>query len=58
MSESKRNDERITINKGDENGKIFDEGVNRYHNILEAVIHIPDQRKKVTIDAAQLLNSK
>jgi len=45
---------RITINKAG----IFDEGENRYPNTVQAVIHIPDPRKKVTIDSAPLLRSK
>jgi hypothetical protein len=28
----------------------FDEGANRYSNVIETTIHIPDPRNKVTID--------
>jgi hypothetical protein len=35
---------RITVNP------IFDEGENRYPNVIEAIIHIPDPRNKVTIE--------
>lgn len=49
---------RITINKGNGSGPIFDEGENRYPNTAEVVIHVPDARKKVSIDSAPLLNSK
>ena len=37
---------RVTINAAG----TFDEGANRYTNALETSIHIPDPRKKVTID--------
>ena len=30
----------------------FDEGSNRYPNSVETLIHIPDPRKKVTIDTS------
>ena len=36
---------RVTINVG----KIFDEGKNRYPNVIYAQIHVPDPRKKVTV---------
>lgn len=36
---------RVTINLE----SIFDEGENRYPNVLEAQIHVPDPRKKVAI---------
>ena len=37
---------RVTVNLSN----TFDEGSNRYPNTVEAPIHIPDPRKKVTID--------
>ena len=49
---------RVTINKGDKKGPIFQEGQNRYPNSVEAVIHVPDPRKKVTLDTAPLITSK
>ena len=39
---------RITINKG-KGTPIFDEGLNRYSNIVEAQIHVPNPRSKVAI---------
>jgi len=33
----------------------FDEGKNRYSNVIETVIHVPDPRNKVTVDNAQPL---
>ena len=33
---------------------LFDEGRNRYPNVLEVVVHIPDPRKKVTVDNSLL----
>ena len=36
---------RVEINRG----PIFDEGANRYPNIIETKIHVPDPRKKVTL---------
>ena len=32
----------------------FDEGKNRYTDVLEAVVHVPDPRKKVTVDNSPL----
>jgi Lysyl oxidase len=46
---------RITINNGDSSGPIFDEGQNRYPNVAETRIHVPDPRKKVTFDASNLI---
>lgn len=40
---------RITINKGDFSGPIFDEGDNRYPNIVQTQIHVPNPRNKVAI---------
>lgn len=40
---------RVEINQGTKKGPIFDEGANLYPNIIEARIHVPDPRKKVTI---------
>ena len=36
---------RVEINSG----AIFDEGENRYPNVVQTRIHVPDPRKKVTI---------
>jgi len=36
---------RVTLNKAG----IFDEGDNRYPNVTEVTIHVPDPRKKVTL---------
>jgi hypothetical protein len=49
---------RITINKGDSSGPIFDEGQNKYPNVVETRIHVPDPRNKVTIDSSPLINDK
>lgn len=38
---------RVTLNQGDKHGPIFDEGLNRYPNVTEVRIVIPDPRKKV-----------
>jgi Lysyl oxidase len=46
---------RITINKGDKKGPIFDEGTNQYPNTIETRIHVPDPRNKVAIDTAPLI---
>jgi len=37
---------------------VFDEGENRYPNWIETRVHIPDPRKKVTIDNSPLLEAK
>jgi len=37
---------RVTVNAAG----TFDEGQNRYTNSVETSIHVPDPRKKVTID--------
>jgi hypothetical protein len=37
---------------------LFDEGENRYPNTIKARVHVPDPRKKVTIDNAPLLQAK
>lgn len=42
---------RVTINKAG----IFDEGANRYTDVVQTPIHIPDPRKKVTIDNSPAL---
>jgi hypothetical protein len=42
---------RVTINVG----RIFDEGENRYPNVVEAPIHIPSPRKKVAVDDSPAL---
>ena len=34
--------------------RLFKEGRNRYPNVLEVVVHIPDPRKKVTVDNSPL----
>ena len=39
---------RVRLNTG-EDTPIFDEGENRYTNVTEAIVNIPDPRKKVTI---------
>jgi hypothetical protein len=36
---------RVRINLGG----IFDEGENRYPDVIRAQIHVPDPRKKVTV---------
>jgi hypothetical protein len=36
---------RVTVNSGN----IFDEGENRYPNVVETRIHVPDPRKKVSV---------
>jgi len=38
---------RVTINTGD-NSPIFDEGDNRYPNVTQVRVHVPDPRRKVT----------
>ena len=43
---------RVTVNFAG----IFNEGQNRYPNVVEAPIHIPNPRKKVTIDDSPALN--
>ena len=45
---------RVTINKAN----IFPEGENRYPNVVEAPIHVPSPRKKVTIDNSPALVDK
>ena len=45
---------RVTINKLN----IFAEGENRYPNVIEAPIHVPNPRKKVTIDNSPALVDK
>lgn len=40
---------RVTLNIGDKKGPIFDEGANRYANVTEALIHVPDPRNKVAV---------
>jgi hypothetical protein len=47
-----------TINNGDSSGPIFDEGQNRYPNVAETRIHVPDPRKKVTFDSSSLIMDK
>jgi hypothetical protein len=42
---------RVTINKAG----IFDEGANRYTDVVQTPIHIPDPRKKVTVDNSPAL---
>jgi hypothetical protein len=37
---------------------LFDEGENRYPNTITARVHVPDPRKKVTIDSSPLLQAK
>jgi hypothetical protein len=49
---------RITINKGDSSGRIFDEGQNKYPNVVETRIHIPDPRNKVAIGSSPLMMDK
>ena len=38
---------RVSLNTGRENSPIFDEGENRYPNVSEVVVDIPNPRKKV-----------
>ena len=45
---------RVTVNWAG----IFDEGQNRYPNVVEAPIHVPNPRKKVTIDNSSALVDK
>jgi hypothetical protein len=40
---------RATINQGINGAGIFEEGENRYPNVIEARIHVPNPRKKVTL---------
>jgi hypothetical protein len=40
---------RVTINQGVGGTGIFDEGINRYDNVTEVRIHVPNPRKKVTL---------
>jgi len=42
---------RITINAAG----TFDEGTNRYPDVVEATIHVPDPRKKVAVDNSPAL---
>ncbi len=37
---------------------LFDEGENRYPDVIEARVHVPDPRKKVTVDNSPLLISE
>ena len=46
---------RVSINVGDNTGPIFDEGENRYPNVVTTPIHIPSPRKKVAIDNSPAL---
>ena len=39
---------RVTLNQGD-SAPIFDEGENRYPNVMEVVVNVPSPRKKVAI---------
>jgi hypothetical protein len=48
----------LTINKGDSSGPIFDEGQNKYPNVVETRIHVPDPRNKVPIDSSPLIKDK
>lgn len=36
----------------------FDEGQNRYSNVIETLIHVPDPRNKVTVDNSPALTDK
>ena len=45
---------RVTINLA----HIFDEGANRYPNVMETPIHVPSPRKKVAIDNSPALVDK
>ena len=49
---------RITINKGDASGPLFDEGKNSYPNVVQVQIHVPNPRNKVDVDTAPLDASK
>ena len=49
---------RITINKGDGTGPIFDEGTNTYPNVVAVQIHVPDPRNKVAVETSPLELSK
>jgi len=40
---------RITINKGDKKGPMMDEGQNRYPNVYETKVNVPDPRNKVEV---------
>lgn len=40
---------RVTLNQGADGGGLFPEGENRYPNVMQVQIHVPDPRKKVTI---------
>jgi hypothetical protein len=39
----------VTLNLGDGVTPIFDEGENRYSNVVEVRINVPSPRKKVAI---------
>ena len=39
---------RVRLNTGD-SAALFDEGANRYPNVTEVIVNIPNPRKKVTI---------
>ena len=41
---------RVTLNLGDGSGPIFDEGENRYKNVTEVRITVPNPRKKVATE--------
>jgi hypothetical protein len=45
---------RVRINTAN----TFDEGSNRYTNAVETAVHIPDPRKKVTLDNTPLVRAK
>jgi len=49
---------RVSINVGDQNGPIFDEGDNRYPNVVSTPIYIPSPRKKVATDNSAALVDK
>lgn len=53
---------QVKVNaRTDESGEpdpVFDEGQNRYSNTIRANVHVPDPRKKVTIDNSPLLEAK
>jgi Lysyl oxidase len=44
---------RVTVNAAG----VFDEGENRYPDVIEAAVHVPDPRKKVAIDDSPLIEA-
>ena len=49
---------RVTINKGDRKGPIFDEGTGVYPNVAQVQIHVPGPRQKVPVDSSPAISEK